>query len=422
MEMPLKPNILDDISKDHWISAPPPRRKYLSPDGEDLMMLEDESGRLRLIGAVFDKEILVTGCIVAVMGTENANGEFEVVDIAVPDLPPQDERWGSEEKPDSPKNEEEMELDNSQPRKKIAIVSGLSFSGTISQHSLEKSLLTEYLLGETSSSAHEITRLIIAGNSIAPDQDALPPLDTPFPTTSSARKAQKKYGYDASAYNPAPTAHFDSFLSELLPSLPITLLPGDTDPANASFPQQPIHPAMFPQSRAYVTGPRPGVVDPDSESSPSWFSTTTNPHSCLLDGWSTLITSGQNVSDVYKYITSDDRIEIMEALCRWRCIAPTAPDTLWSYPFQDDDPFVLRKCPHIFIVGNQPEFDTAVIEGPEGQTVRLVAVPGFEETGELVLMDVETRECERVRIRVEGGGGGGGEGEEGGEGEDGGEE
>ncbi|PQE12327.1 dna polymerase delta subunit 2 protein [Rutstroemia sp. NJR-2017a BVV2] len=372
-------------------------------------MLEDESGRLRLTGGVLSKEMLVTGCIVAVMGTENADGDFEVVGIEVPDLPPQDERWGPEGKPDTQKDEEEMEIDDSQPRKKIAIVSGLSFSGTISDHSLEKSLLTEYLLGETSSSAHEISRLIIAGNSIALDQDVLPPLDTSAATTSSARKTQKKYGYDASAYNPAPTAHFDSFLAELLPSLPITLLPGETDPANASFPQQPIHPAMFPQSRAYVTGPRPGEESSSSSSEPSWLSPATNPHSCLLDGWSTLITSGQNVSDVYKYIASDDRLEIMEALCRWRCIAPTAPDTLWSYPFQDDDPFVMHKCPHIFIVGNQPEFDTAVIEGPEGQSVRLVAVPAFAETGELVLMDVETRECERVRIRVEGGGGGGGE-------------
>ena len=56
-------------------------------------MLEDESGRLRLIGTPLGNEMLVTGCIVAVMGTENANGDFEVVDVKVPDLPPQPERW-----------------------------------------------------------------------------------------------------------------------------------------------------------------------------------------------------------------------------------------------------------------------------------------------------------------------------------------
>ncbi|TVY14584.1 DNA polymerase subunit delta-2 [Lachnellula arida] len=31
MEMPLKPNILDDISKDHWISAPPHAKNTYHP-------------------------------------------------------------------------------------------------------------------------------------------------------------------------------------------------------------------------------------------------------------------------------------------------------------------------------------------------------------------------------------------------------
>lgn len=71
-----------------------------------------------------------------------------------------------------------------------------------------------------------------------------------------------------------------------------------------------------------------------------------------------------------------------------------------SYPFQDDDPFVVTSCPHLFFVGSQPKFDTAVIEGPNGQTVRLIAVPKFAETGELVLVDSETLEVERIKIEV----------------------
>jgi DNA polymerase delta subunit 2 len=39
-------------------------------------------------------------------------------------------------------------------------------------------------------------------------------------------------------------------------------------------------------------------------------------------------TGGQNVDDVFKYVDSDDRLGMMEAMCRWRCSAPTAPDTL----------------------------------------------------------------------------------------------
>ncbi|KAG4034892.1 hypothetical protein MFRU_002g02410 [Monilinia fructicola] len=395
MNMPLKPNILEDISKDHWISAPPPRRKYLSDNGEDEIMLEDESGRLRLIGSQLNTELLVTGCIVAVMGTENANGDFEVVDIKVPDLPPQEPRWeisgGSEE--------EDVDMDADKAgRKKIALISGLSFSGTSAENSLEKALLTEYLLGESldpasQSNVSKISRLIIAGNSIASDLDSIA-----HDTVGNTRKAQKKYGYDASSYNPAPTAHFDNFLAELLPSIPITLLPGPSDPANASLPQQPIHPAMFPQARAYC-GSAPSIIGDDRE--PGWFDTVTNPWEGEIEGWRVLGTGGQNVDDVFKYVEGEDRLRMMEAMCRWRCCAPTAPDTLWSYPFQDADPFIIKTCPHIFFAGNQPSFDSASIEGPDGQTVRLISIPSFEETGEMVLLDAETLEAEVVRITVE---------------------
>ena len=71
-----------------------------------------------------------------------------------------------------------------------------------------------------------------------------------------------------------------------------------------------------------------------------------------------------------------------------------------SYPFQDDDPFVMTSCPHIFLAGSQPKFDTAAIEGPNGQTVRLISVPKFRETGEIVLVDSETLEADVVRFVV----------------------
>ena len=37
---------------------------------------------------------------------------------------------------------------------------------------------------------------------------------------------------------------------------------------------------------------------------------------------------GQNVDDVFKYIDSDDRLGMMEAMCRWRCCAPNRTRTL----------------------------------------------------------------------------------------------
>jgi len=323
MDMPLKPNILDDISKDHWISAPPPREKYRSASGEDQIMLEDESGRLRLVGTKLQITMLVTGCIVAVMGTENSNGDFEVIDLKIADLPRQPQRWERDDSDalltNGSKGKGKTEVTESRGSGgKIAIVSGLGIRGD-EANSLTLDLLMEFLLGESCGTAEqqsscEISRLIIAGNSLS---EASPLLSA---DEISGKKSSKKYGYDASAYNPAPTAHLDNFLATLLPSIPVTLIPGNSDPANVSLPQQPIHPAMLPHSRAYSA--MPGATEP------GWFDSTTNPWEGDIDGWRLIGNGGQPLDDVFKYVEGNDRLEMMENFLRWRCVAPTAPDTL----------------------------------------------------------------------------------------------
>ncbi len=302
----------------------------MSPTGQDQTMLEDESGRLRLIGMTLQTSMLVTGCIIAVMGTENANGDFEIVDMKVPDLPRQPQRW---ERDDSSailangrgksKSKDQKEQKGRKAGGKVAIVSGLGINGEEGD-TLTLDLLMEYLLGEacgqsTQREVGKISRLIIAGNSIT-EGTPLNPRDELMD-----KKSSKKYGYDSSAYNPAPTAHLDEFLATLLPSIPITLLPGGSDPANVSLPQQAIHPAMFPHSRAYT--PMPGSQEP------GWFDSVTNPWEGDIDGWRMMGNGGQPIDDIFKYVEGDERLEMMENLLRWRCGAPTAPDTLCKPPF-----------------------------------------------------------------------------------------
>jgi DNA polymerase delta subunit 2 len=266
--------------------------------------------------------MLVTGCIVAVMGTENANGEFEIIDLRVPDLPRQPQRW---ERDDSilalakmNSGKEKIPDNERASGGKIAIVSGLGISGD-EANSLTVDLLMEYLLGEACGPVEQefvgkISRLIIAGNALAEA--------SPLPRREEilGKKASRKYGYDSSAYNPAPTARLDNFLSTLLPSIPVTLIPGDSDPANVSLPQQPIHSAMLPYSRAYASIP--------NSNEPGWFHSTTNPWQGDIDGWRMMGTGGQPVDDIFKYVDGIERLEMIENLLRWRCIAPTAPDTL----------------------------------------------------------------------------------------------
>lgn len=374
--------------------------KYFGDDERDSVMLEDDSGRIRLTGDLLKSFTFVTGCIIAVMGTESAGGDFEVVDVKFADLPPQPDRWSLSKPPsiNEPtkakkvsKGEDVEMTDSSSPGTggKIAIVSGLNFSDEDSSYALELNLLLEYLLGEAldpsaQAELSQISRLIIAGNSIA----AANPRTGESATDKKA--SQKKYGYDSRSYNPLPSQLLDEFLAELLPNMPVTLLPGEHDPANSSFPQQPIHTAMFPRSRAFSATP--------GSDETGWFDTVTNPWEGELDGWRILGTGGQNLDDLFRYVDSDDRLDMMEAMCRWRCSAPTAPDTLWCYPFQDDDPFVMKECPHVYFVGSQPDFGTRIISGPEGQTVRLISVPSFSVSKEIILIDSETLDVSRVKI------------------------
>lgn len=91
----------------------------------------------------------------------------------------------------------------------------------------------------------------------------------------------------------------------------------------------------------------------------------TNPHEFQVDGLTFLGTSGQNVEDIYKYSTREDRLKILEAVLDWGHLVPTAPDTLGSYPFAMDDPFLLDAAPHIAFAGNQPSFQTGTITGKQ---------------------------------------------------------
>jgi DNA polymerase delta subunit 2 len=58
----------------------------------------------------------------------------------------------------------------------------------------------------------------------------------------------------------------------------------------------------------------------------------------------------------------------------------------------------METCPHLYVAGNQPAFATRAVSGPDGQRVRLVAVPAFADSCELVLVDAETLAVDRVRF------------------------
>ena len=54
--------------------------------------MEDESGRIELAGTRIYQEGLVTGCVIGVLGSETTGGQFDVVDICLPEMAPQVKR------------------------------------------------------------------------------------------------------------------------------------------------------------------------------------------------------------------------------------------------------------------------------------------------------------------------------------------
>ena len=71
---------------------------------------------------------------------------------------------------------------------------------------------------------------------------------------------------------------------------------------------------------------------------------------------------------------------------------------LGCYPYQDEEPFVIEETPHVYFAGHQPRYETTVIEGDLGQSVRLIALPDFKATGEVVLLDMDTLEPELIKF------------------------
>ncbi|KAH7915994.1 hypothetical protein BJ138DRAFT_1109137 [Hygrophoropsis aurantiaca] len=411
MDMPLKPNVLDDIGRDHSIPAPPPPNKIFSD--HDSVMLEDESGRIKLVGDKVNGARFVTGVIVAALGMETPGGEFEVIDLCTAGLAP-----FAEESVDA----DAMEVDDTSPSSSedeyLAVISGLSV-GAVSSADSQIQMLIEFLSGEIGGPedqklAAQISRLIIAGNSLSPvisnEED-------------EEERKPRRFGAAAQVtFSSHPNIVLSNHLHDLASVLPIHILPGADDPAGAILPQQPFPRAMFGGAAGYETF--------CCESNPTWLriqsgddshnsdetsdndnSPSTSPRSSIAR--SILATSGQPVLDMYKYLPTPPStlLSIAASTLRWRHVAPSAPDTLWCHPYRERDPFVLQETPDIYLVGGMPQFSTGTVtnESPKGEDppknarrCRIVLIPNFAQSGVLVLVNLRTLGVRLVNFGVEG--------------------
>jgi DNA polymerase delta subunit 2 len=203
----------------------------------------------------------------------------------------------------------------------------------------------------------------------------------------------------------APVRAADVRLARLASLLPTACLPGARDPTSFALPQQPLHPLLLPEANRYST-----------------FTSLTNPAEAAVGGRALLAHAGQPVTDFLRSASyeqggaerimgdgakcterhvdgegDDAFLACLEDTLWWRHAAPTAPDTLPSYPFKDGDPFVMDDPPDVLVSGAAPAFATSLASTKTGEAcARLVCLPSFAETGVCAVLDLETLAVERL--------------------------
>jgi len=166
-------------------------------------------------------------------------------------------------------------------------------------------------------------------------------------------------------------------VTQLACSVDVDIMPGEIDPSNYTLPQQPLSKCIFPLGARHQT-----------------LNSVTNPYECQVEDTIFLGTSGQTIDNMERYMTIDSKLNLMEKTLEWRHLAPSAPDQLHCYPFLEQDPFVISTCPHVYFIGNQKEFKTKLVNGPNGQTTRLIMIPSFATTQTAVLLNLNTLEVQ----------------------------
>jgi DNA polymerase delta subunit 2 len=306
----------------------------------------------------------------------------------------------------------------------IAIVSGLNI-GTSDNASHPIHLLAEYLTGELegdqgSSLSAQVVRLLVLGNSLFSHHPTVIKADVGIAEAVSEKKPvsrwikdkihtslqaylQRRFGNDDSNFSPKPSQTLSRYLLDIARSMPVHILPGPSDPSGTILPQQAFPRAMFADASPLETfncETNPAIIKLLTPNSNLERSTNTSPPFRTI-----LAHAGQPLDDMFKYVPTPPttRISLAESTLHWRHIAPTAPDTLWCHPYFIGDPFILDETPDLYLIGNQPSFETRLVKDLSGSArCRIVLVPSFSESGTLVLVNVASLAVRTVRFTIDG--------------------
>lgn len=309
----------------------------------DALFLEDQSGRVAL--ETTEIHSYTTGMVVGVIGVVGEDGVMQVTSIYSP-VPAKDAAFG-----------EQQEASTSTGAPHLLLVSGLQCGGS-QVSSLPREMLVSYLEGRFPvDSAAKVSHVVVAGGCTGVRDES---------TTPATAAANVK--------------ELDGFLLQVAAAgIPLDVMPGKDDPTTANWPQRPFHRSLLKQTERYQS---------------SLVSRTPNPYAAGHATKYVLGTDGTNVQDLTVNILSDKQepVSELEALKRTLQaghLCPTGPDTVPTIPHAATDPMVMTTHPDIYFAGNCSKFATAVVGGK-----RLLCLPVFAETGEAILVNLETLQVE----------------------------
>lgn len=359
-EMKLKPSVLRPATLNANLAS-------ICSD-EDTLILEDESGRVRLVleeGCTYKVHDLPTGIVVGLVGRPLSTGEFLVREFTFAGIAPQTPLSKNIQ------HSNEFVWDPNAPH--LLLVDSPS--------PLYLAQLMDFVHMNDS-----IVRVILAGNALAVDSSGSSGKTSNANTLNSSSQSSQQ-GCTAHA----SSKQADESIAELCGSVGVDLMPGRNDPANHLVPQQPIHPCLLSASVPFAH---------------STLTPATNPHrfriynNVEVCGFSSQITEA--LSKVIRPrqgepCSGEVVTDILQNALSWRHMCPVAPDTLACYPFFDRDPFIIESTPHVFFAAGASSFATNLFS--EGSTIsRLIAVPNLNLTGEAVLVNLDTLSCGVLRI------------------------
>ncbi|KAH0623210.1 hypothetical protein JD844_031274 [Phrynosoma platyrhinos] len=240
----------------------------------------------------------------------------------------------------------------------VLLVSGLGLGGKSGESLLGMQLLVDMVTGQLGaegeqSSAALISRVILAGNLLSQNTQSRD-------TMNKAKYLTKK----TQAASVEAVKMLDEILLQLSMSVPVDVMPGEFDPTNYTLPQQPLH-------------------------------------HC------------QNISDIFKYSSMSDYLEILEWTLRIGHLSPTAPDTLARLSFKTTHLLAFQAATRFtrqtlsfsltalmsISVGMPLPSNTKWSKGgygDEGQKVLLLTLPDFSTTQTACLINLRDLTCQPV--------------------------